>query len=216
MIWNITTIGVVIGFFFLGYIIGLVEAAIKQRNKDRKKKEVETQEERKQREISEPSLLSIQQSPSEMLILEMEGQKFNSPEFLTSEKRNSLINLLIKLRPWVENEKPGNPVSNKQATPIKSNNRIPEPAAKTRQQKVDKGKSEEEAKTGMVAEIDEILQKKLSMSHLENKGVHLLETPAGGVLVFIGMDKYEGISAVPDSDIKTLIQSAVKEWELKN
>ena len=68
----------------------------------------------------------------------------------------------------------------------------------------------------MVAEIDEILQKKLSMSHLENKGVHLLETPAGGVLVFIGMDKYEGISAVPDSDIKTLIQSAVKEWELKN
>ena len=69
MIWNITTIGVVIGFFFLGYIIGLVEAAIKQRNKDRKKKEAEAQEERKQREISEPSLLSIQQSPSEMLIL---------------------------------------------------------------------------------------------------------------------------------------------------
>ena len=68
----------------------------------------------------------------------------------------------------------------------------------------------------MISEIDDILQERLKESPLKSKGIHLVEAPTGEVLVYIGLDKYEGIEAVPDTEVKRLIQAAIRKWEEKS
>jgi hypothetical protein len=68
----------------------------------------------------------------------------------------------------------------------------------------------------ITAQIDDILQGKLADTPLEKRGIHLAETPGGGVVVQIGLEQYPGIEAVPDEEVRTLIRSAVAEWEKRN
>jgi hypothetical protein len=65
----------------------------------------------------------------------------------------------------------------------------------------------------MVMQIEDILQDMLAGTHLEQRGVHLVEDPIRGVIVQVGMARYEGIDSVPDPEIKRVIRSAVDEWE---
>ena len=41
----------------------------------------------------------------------------------------------------------------------------------------------------------------------------ITEDPFKGVIVWVGLDKYEGIDDVPDKDIRIVIRAAVAEWE---
>jgi hypothetical protein len=65
----------------------------------------------------------------------------------------------------------------------------------------------------MVFQINEILQTHLAGTPLANQGIRLQEALHGGVLVYIGLEKYEGIDAVPNPEIKDLIRQSVAEWE---
>jgi hypothetical protein len=65
----------------------------------------------------------------------------------------------------------------------------------------------------MAGQIDEILQKKLENTPYENLGIRLADTPSHGVVVMVGLNKYDGIESVPDETIRTLIREAVAEWE---
>ena len=47
------------------------------------------------------------------------------------------------------------------------------------------------------------------------KGIRLQESPEGGVLVWVGFNKYEGVENVPDDQIKAVIRAAITEWENK-
>lgn len=71
------------------------------------------------------------------------------------------------------------------------------------------------APKSIVAQIDEILQEKLLGTPMEKRGVRLVEFPNQGMVVLIGLDKYEGVDEVPDEEIRQLIRSAVKEWEAR-
>lgn len=68
----------------------------------------------------------------------------------------------------------------------------------------------------ITAQIDEILQARLADTPFEKKGIHLAETPGGGVVVQVGLEQYPGIDAVPDDEVRNLIRSAVAEWEKRN
>lgn len=70
-----------------------------------------------------------------------------------------------------------------------------------------------EQPSSIVGQIDLILQEMLEGTPLLSKGVHLYEDPRKGVVVWIGLDHYEGIDNVPDPEIKGLIRGAVAEWE---
>lgn len=65
----------------------------------------------------------------------------------------------------------------------------------------------------IVMQIEDILQDMLSGSPLEPRGIHLSEDPVRGVIVTIGLDRYEGIDAVPDPEVKAFIRAAVQAWE---
>lgn len=67
----------------------------------------------------------------------------------------------------------------------------------------------------IVAQIDSILQERLAGTHLEERGVFLAQSPEGGVAVYVGLTRYNGIDDVPDPEIKAAIRAAIAEWETK-
>jgi hypothetical protein len=71
-------------------------------------------------------------------------------------------------------------------------------------------------KLTIVEQVDEILQELLSESPLKEKKIRLSEIYNKGVVVWIGTHYFEGIDAVPDEEVKQLIKTAVKKWEVKN
>jgi hypothetical protein len=109
MKWDLQTIGIVIAIFFIGYIIGLLEAAIKQNIKDKKKTaegEKETSESvvTPPAAVKEPNLLSINRNPNKQLILEVEGKTFFKKEELSPDLKHKVVNL----KSWRPNPfKPG-------------------------------------------------------------------------------------------------------------
>ncbi|NPV75601.1 MAG: hypothetical protein HPY59_04420 [Anaerolineae bacterium] len=72
---------------------------------------------------------------------------------------------------------------------------------------------ENPAATTMVGQIDEILQERLAGSPLEGRNIKLTEDAREGVVVWIGADRYPGIDAVPDLEVREEIKAAVSVWE---
>lgn len=71
-------------------------------------------------------------------------------------------------------------------------------------------------KLSIVEQVDEILQELLSESTLKDQNIRLSEIYNKGVVVWVGMQYFEGIDAVPNEEVKQLIKTAVKKWEVKN
>jgi hypothetical protein len=67
----------------------------------------------------------------------------------------------------------------------------------------------------IVNQIDSILQMHLVGTPLEERGIFLTQSPEGGVIVYVGLTRYNGIDEVPDPEIKAAIRAAITEWENK-
>jgi hypothetical protein len=65
----------------------------------------------------------------------------------------------------------------------------------------------------IVEQIDEILQEKLANSSSSNKGVRLVEDRVHGVVVWIGLDHYDGVDRVTDPEVRALLSESAQEWE---
>lgn len=65
----------------------------------------------------------------------------------------------------------------------------------------------------IVEQIDEILQELLVKSGNSQRGIRLVEDPRGGVIVWVGIEKFDGIDSVSDDEVKKIIRSAVEKWE---
>jgi hypothetical protein len=72
------------------------------------------------------------------------------------------------------------------------------------------------AARSIVEQIDEILQDMVSGTPLVEKSIRLVEERNSGVIVWIGLEHYEGINNVPDIEARTIIQAAVREWEKRS
>ncbi len=62
-------------------------------------------------------------------------------------------------------------------------------------------------------QVEDILQDMIAGTPLAQRGLHLIEDPMRGVIVQVGVERYEGIDGVPDPEIKGVLRSAVNEWE---
>lgn len=164
--------------------------------------------------------------------LEIDGKTFSTPGELDSTQRNNLMQGITELRNWVVVEQnPSPPVA--QSTTSPAVNSPPAPAHPTEPVVAEAEKNRvslnpinvfaraiqsdvkqvEQPNKSIAAQIDEILQEKLEDTPLAQRAIRLMELPGKGMVVMVGLDQYDGVSSVPDPEIRDLIRSCVAEWE---
>ncbi len=65
----------------------------------------------------------------------------------------------------------------------------------------------------LAAQIDAILQERLEGSLLSTRGIRLQDHPQQGLIVQVGLNKYNSIDEVPEKEIRDFIREAIAEWE---
>ncbi len=195
---------------FVGYFVGLFEG----RGEGPKEKKIEPP-------ISAPkdnSLLKLSLDNNNQMRLELDGQRADAAQ-LAPEQRKRLIELMVTMRPWIDASagKPPAPPPAGSPQPLPStplaapiSQPISKPIAPA-----SKPKKEEAAPISMVGQIDDILQTHLADTPLASRGIRLVESPEGGVIVMDGLNKYSGVSEVPDPQVQAMIRAAIAEWEKK-
>jgi len=231
-----TIIAIVLGLLFV-YIFGLVEG----RGQGYKKRKAEEEQERKANppapviqptpvtvKVDDPGLMRIK-NESGYLTLDLDGTRVDTSA-LTSDQRKRLIEMLNVIRPWLEGKPAVAPPPAPVVTSISPSPQprpvapaptppTPKPAPQVAAPAASKSAAKEEpsqpAPTGIVGQIDAILQARLLGTPLEGRGIYLSNSPEGGVIVNAGLNKYNGIDEVPDPEIKAALRAAITEWENK-
>ncbi|NQS92262.1 MAG: hypothetical protein HQ574_07610, partial [Chloroflexi bacterium] len=65
----------------------------------------------------------------------------------------------------------------------------------------------------VVDEVNEILQRKLHGSPLAGKGIHLMENHNKEIRFWVGLNSYNDVEEIPDSEVRQIIDESVREWE---
>jgi len=73
-----------------------------------------------------------------------------------------------------------------------------------------------EAARSIVEQIDAILQEKMKRHPAFHKGVRLVEDRREGVVVWVGLEHFNGLDAVTDPEVKAILRESVQEWERLN
>jgi hypothetical protein len=176
--------------------------------------------------VDDPGLMRIK-NESGAMTLDLDGVRVNTSAF-SHEQRKRLIEMLNVMRPWLEGKpSPAAPVttppppSKPAPASVHAASPAPQPVpvkpAQITSPAIVQNKKDEPSTgpTTMVGQINAILQERITGTKFANPGVVLLETPAGGVNVYVGLNKFEGIDSVPDEEIKSVIRAAIAEWEKK-
>jgi len=164
------------------------------------------------------------------LILDLDGTRVNTSS-ITADQRKRLIEMLNAMRPWLEGKPASAPAPVKPAPPpsVPAQNKpaptsgiIPPPQPMAQPQApspkppaTPKKEEVEAAPTSIVGQINMILQERIVNTPLASRGVSLMESITGGVNVFVGVQRYDGIDDVPNDEIKAAIRAAIVEWENK-
>lgn len=166
----------------------------------------------------------LQHRKSGAWIVEIGGRKFRASQDLNEEQKHKLLQILTNLvqvlggtplsAKGTSSFEPASPLSNLKS---QKSHEVPEldvvdVLSQAMIMEVEDDKAEEE-QFSIVRQIDEILQKKLRASALENKAVRLIELPNKGMVVMVGTQQYDSVEAVPHEEIRSLIRESVREWE---
>ncbi len=65
----------------------------------------------------------------------------------------------------------------------------------------------------IVEQINDIFQETIKDTPLAGRMIRLVEDPREGVVVWIGLEHYPGVDAVPDPEVKAALRKAASEWE---
>lgn len=186
--------------------------------------------------VDDPGLLRIK-NENGSFVLDLDGRRVN-PIDLSSEQRRRLIDMLNIMRPWLEGRSapapklsistPPSPKPttlderlNAVGTPVPENRPVPPPTRPVvqtpaaRSSTIAREDRPAAPANSIVSQIDSILQDRLEGTPLEERGIFLSQSQEGGVIVYVGLTRYNGIDDVPDPEIKAAIRGAIAEWENK-
>ena len=221
----VVAIGLAVGAMFFGYFFGLFEGR-GQGYKRRQTEEAENADKMEQhapeaeaeplqpaapvQPPDESSLLNVSRDNAGGLHLRLDGQHIETA-VLSPEQRKRIIAVLTLIRPWLESPTPAPhpapPPPAPEARPVQSP-QLASPLIVDDDEPV-------VAPQSIVAQIDAILHAQLAGTPLMEKGIRLQESPEGGVIVWVGIKKYQGLDDVPDEQIKAAIRAAISTWENK-
>jgi hypothetical protein len=239
--WNLAPILIPLAALLAGWAIGFFDSNLRASKKIKQaedsaraaiqaaEKRLEEEHERLTAAQDNPGLLRLK-NENETLVLELDGTRVDA-SVVTPQQRKRLIELLNAIRPWLEGKSaatlphppapapkadtrqtastPVPPPPSQAVAPSAAPVSKPAPAASK------KAAEPLPAPTSIVEQINLILQARIAHTALAARGVVLLESPTGGVNVYIGIEKYEGVEAVPDEAVKAAIRAAIAEWERK-
>ena len=178
------------------------------------------------------------ESDTHALVVEVGGQSIHLAKELSSEQRAVLESSLERLSNWLGKPLPS-PATSRVETPesenlaavvvpdsspasgmppvstVDTSQRVKKPSLNpldviVNAFQTDVGKAD--FPKSLAEQVDEILQEKLAESPLKGKGIRLLDLPGKGLVVLVGLDKYDGIDAVPDEQVKAILRESVDEW----
>lgn len=190
--------------------------------------------------VDDPGLLRIK-NENGAFALDLDGRRVN-PTSLSSDQRKRLIDMLNIMRPWLEGRSapapsmntslpptPSQPTSVSErletfgGTPARSQPAPVQPARPASQpvppstaprfSTIAKEDRPSTPANSIVGQIDSILQARLEGTPLGERGIFLTQSPEGGVMVYVGLTRYNGVDDVPDPEVKAAIRAAISEWE---
>jgi hypothetical protein len=235
----VVAIGLAIVAMFFGYFFGLFEG----RGQGYKKRQAEEPETEETEPASDPlppvhlsapsneiSVLDVSMDSAGRLRLNLEGERIEAST-ITPEQRKRIIAVLTQIRPFLEGTTqaqaqtpaptpppaPPRPVSPPREAPSAGTMSAVAPSSSSKPAP-SPGKAKEEpvaAPESIVEQVDAILQSQMIGTPLMERGIRLQESPEGGVIVWVGMEKFEGVNEVPDEQIQAAIRAAISVWENK-
>lgn len=234
--WSINpwvAFAILLAVMFFGYFFGLFEG----RGQGYKKRKKEELQEKDQQPTPQPIISTNQPIPpdeipvinvslntSGNLLLRMDGKQRDTSA-LNAEERKRLIAILTQMRPWLETPKvassPSQPKPAPGATPSIGLTPTPEsapPAASKSVTSLPEDEDDEDfpfAQQSIVAQIDSVLQTHLAGTPYAGMGIRLQESLEGGVIVWVGAQSFQSVENVPEETIKTIIKTAIADWENK-
>ena len=162
----------------------------------------------------EAGLLRLMEGRNQIL-LDMDGERVDTAA-LSAAQRKRLIALITVMRPWLEGGTSGQSTARAPSTaPAGGPHAAAQPAGAAVQGRAGRALEQEvsAAPLSMVAQIDAILQARLSNTSLVDRGIRLQDSPEGSVIVYVGLERYQTIDDVTDGEVKAAIRAAVAEWE---
>ena len=226
------------------YIFGLYEGRGQGYKKRKAEEEQEKKEqpapapEIKTVTVDDPGLLRVR-NENGSIVLDLDGARVN-PASLSPDQRKRLIDMLSIMRPWLEGRSaPASasaPPTRTSAPPASESSSISErletfagppvqppppppqavPSLTTpRPSTIAKEDRPSAPANSIVSQIDSVLQARLEGTPLGDRGIFLTQSPEGGVIVYVGLTRYNGVDDVPDPEIKAAIRGAISEWEDK-
>ena len=163
------------------------------------------------------NLLRLWLDDGERPRLDLDGQVVDTTP-ISDAHRKRLIMLINILRPWIEGKPstpPPAPVAASPSPAFSVPKPIPASAPAPATPLPAKKEEKPSAPLSMVGQIDEILQARLAASPLEVRAIKLMESPEGGVIVLVGLQKFNSVGEVTDPQIQSEIRAAIAEWEKK-
>jgi hypothetical protein len=226
-------IGLAVVAMFFGYFFGLFEG----RGQGYKKRQAEESEKKETEPTPEQlppatppapsdeiSVLDVSMDSTGKMRMKLEGERIEAST-INSDQRKRIIAVLTQIRPFLEasthSSPPSSPAPPRPAPPPReASSAVPSPAvapSPSSNPAASSGKAKDEpaAPQSIVEQIDSILQTQIASTPLMERGIRLQESPEGGVLVWVGMEKFEGVNEVPDEQIQAAIRSAISVWENK-
>jgi hypothetical protein len=167
------------------------------------------------------TLLRLWLDSAERPALDLDGQHVDATR-ISEPHRKRLVSLLNVMRPWIEGKASVAPVPAPETVTPAPAMKVPPPAPKSifsafPVPSLLPAKKDEPpaAPLSIVSQIDEILQARLAISPLADRGIKLQESPDGGVIVMVGSQKFAGVGEVTDPEVQSVIRAATAEWEKK-